>query len=49
MKEVILISVTALVTVALASLYWAAQIPDPLMETLGQCVPIYYSGLECCK
>lgn len=48
-KEVILISVTALVTVALTSAYWSVQIPDQQMETLGQCIPIYYSGLECCK
>lgn len=26
------------------------QIPDREMEaTLGTCVPVYYSGYECCK
>lgn len=49
MKEVIRISAAVMAAVLLTSIYWSVQIPDPQMELLGQCVPVYYSGLECCK
>jgi hypothetical protein len=32
-----------------ATIYWIVQIPDQQIETYSTCVPIYYSGLECCK
>lgn len=48
-KEVIRISAIVMVAVVLTSIYWSVQIPDQQMEMLGQCIPIYYSGLECCK
>lgn len=44
---------TAILAVGLAVLMFVAgattNIPDQQQETLGTCVPIYYSGLECCK
>lgn len=31
--------------------WWTTQIPDQQVEaiTTSSCVPLYYSGLECCK
>jgi hypothetical protein len=49
MREVIRISAIVMIAVTLTSAYWSVQIPDQQMEAIGQCVPIYYSGLECCK
>jgi hypothetical protein len=36
--------------VAMGAAGMLVQVPDREMEaTLSTCVPIYYSGLECCK
>jgi hypothetical protein len=47
----ILIGLLALVLAAAMGAAWAlVQVPDNQMESIGsQCVPVYYSGLECCK
>jgi hypothetical protein len=33
----------------LSTLYWVTQLPDQPVEGDNTCVPVYYSGLECCQ
>lgn len=35
--------------IAVTTIYWIIAIPDQQLETYSTCVPVYYSGLECCK
>lgn len=32
-----------------STLYWVSQMPDQPVEGEKTCVPVYYSGLECCQ
>lgn len=50
MEKKIWAGLSLLLAAALGAATVLVQIPDQEMEaTLGTCVPIYYSGLECCK
>lgn len=50
-RKVFEVVVAVLSGAAIASLGWATQLPDQPQSYPGmkQCVPVYYSGLECCK
>lgn len=50
MEKKIYAGLSLVLAAAMGAAAILVQIPDREMDaTLGTCVPIYYSGLECCK
>ena len=50
LEKKICIGLCLILAAAMGAVGVLVQIPDREMEdTLGTCVPVYYSGLECCK
>lgn len=49
--EKILIAILAIALgVAMGAAWILTKVPDQQVESYGSsCVPVYYSGLECCK
>jgi hypothetical protein len=49
-EKLLIAALSILLGIAMGAAWALSEIPDQKVESYGDtCIPIYYSGLECCK